>query len=56
MMFNVLILKKVICSLDTNRQLDAVEIFAVAELNENPLVQRVISVFDVDNSGIFYSE
>jgi serine/threonine-protein phosphatase 2B regulatory subunit len=36
---------------DGSGQLDPSEIFSVAELNENPLVQRVISVFDVDNSG-----
>lgn len=33
------------------RQLDPAEIFSVAELNENPLVQRVISVFDTDGNG-----
>jgi len=37
---------------DGSGQLDATEIFAVAELNENPLVQRVISVFDADNNGM----
>ncbi len=36
---------------DGSGQLDPSEIFSVAELNENPLVQRVISVFDADNSG-----
>jgi len=36
---------------DGSGQLDPAEIFQVAELNENPLVQRVIQVFDVDNSG-----
>ncbi len=37
---------------DGSGQLDASEIFSVAELNENPLVQRVISVFDSDNNGM----
>lgn len=36
---------------DGSGQLDPAEIFSVAELNENPLVQRVISVFDADNNG-----
>ncbi|CAD7928933.1 unnamed protein product [Amoebophrya sp. A25] len=36
---------------DGSGQLDPAEIFSVAELNENPLVQRVIQVFDSDNSG-----
>lgn len=36
---------------DGSGQLDASEIFSVAELNENPLVQRVISVFDTDGNG-----
>ncbi|CAD7945492.1 unnamed protein product [Amoebophrya sp. A120] len=36
---------------DGSGQLDPAEIFSVAELNENPLVQRVINVFDADNSG-----
>eukprot|EP00927_Polykrikos_kofoidii_P068950 TRINITY_DN6430_c0_g1_i1.p1 TRINITY_DN6430_c0_g1~~TRINITY_DN6430_c0_g1_i1.p1 ORF type:complete len:177 (-),score=36.66 TRINITY_DN6430_c0_g1_i1:88-618(-) len=36
---------------DGNGQLDPNEIIGVAELAENPLVQRVISVFDKDNSG-----
>eukprot|EP00971_Amphidinium_carterae_P153820 3049767-Amphidinium_carterae.1 len=33
---------------DGNGQLDPSEILGVAELTENPLVQRVISVFDKD--------
>eukprot|EP00929_Paragymnodinium_shiwhaense_P036270 TRINITY_DN1945_c1_g1_i1.p1 TRINITY_DN1945_c1_g1~~TRINITY_DN1945_c1_g1_i1.p1 ORF type:complete len:137 (-),score=48.39 TRINITY_DN1945_c1_g1_i1:193-603(-) len=33
---------------DGNGQLDPNEILGVAELTENPLVQRVISVFDKD--------
>lgn len=37
---------------DGSGQLDASEIFSVAELNENPLVQRVISVFDTDGNGV----
>eukprot|EP00397_Hematodinium_sp_SG-2012_P054011 GEMP01064842.1.p1 GENE.GEMP01064842.1~~GEMP01064842.1.p1 ORF type:complete len:193 (+),score=12.50 GEMP01064842.1:53-580(+) len=36
---------------DRNGQLDPSEILGVAELTENPLVQRVISVFDVDGNG-----
>lgn len=36
---------------DGNGQLDPNEILGVAELTENPLVQRVISVFDKDSSG-----
>mmetsp|Transcript_7081 Transcript_7081/g.17104 ORF Transcript_7081/g.17104 Transcript_7081/m.17104 type:complete len:178 (-) Transcript_7081:94-627(-) len=36
---------------DGNGQLDPSEILGVAELTENPLVQRVISVFDKDKSG-----
>merc|ERR1711988_2009709 len=36
---------------DKNGQLDPSEILGVAELTENPLVQRVISVFDVDGNG-----
>mmetsp|Transcript_90731 Transcript_90731/g.189659 ORF Transcript_90731/g.189659 Transcript_90731/m.189659 type:complete len:177 (+) Transcript_90731:58-588(+) len=36
---------------DASGQLDASEILGVAELTENPLVQRVISVFDKDNNG-----
>jgi len=36
---------------DHNGQLDTAEILGVAELVENPLVQRVISVFDEDQSG-----
>mmetsp|Transcript_97385 Transcript_97385/g.270897 ORF Transcript_97385/g.270897 Transcript_97385/m.270897 type:complete len:181 (-) Transcript_97385:108-650(-) len=36
---------------DGNGQLDPNEILGVAELTENPLVQRVISVFDKDGNG-----
>ena len=36
---------------DGNGQLDPKEILGVAELTENPLVQRVISVFDKECSG-----
>mmetsp|Transcript_81504 Transcript_81504/g.143935 ORF Transcript_81504/g.143935 Transcript_81504/m.143935 type:complete len:178 (-) Transcript_81504:86-619(-) len=36
---------------DGNGQLDPSEILGVAELAENPLVQRVISVFDKDGNG-----
>mmetsp|Transcript_101411 Transcript_101411/g.287354 ORF Transcript_101411/g.287354 Transcript_101411/m.287354 type:complete len:177 (-) Transcript_101411:221-751(-) len=36
---------------DGNGQLDPAEILGVTELSENPLVQRVISVFDKDGSG-----
>jgi len=36
---------------DGNGQLDPNEILGFAELTENPLVQRVISVFDKDSSG-----
>jgi len=36
---------------DNNGQLDPSEILGVQELTENPLVQRVISVFDVDGNG-----
>lgn len=36
---------------DGNGQLDPNEILGVAELTENPLVQRVISVFDKDSNG-----
>eukprot|EP00747_Dinoflagellata_sp_TGD_P215160 gnl/TRDRNA2_/TRDRNA2_87884_c0_seq2.p1 gnl/TRDRNA2_/TRDRNA2_87884_c0~~gnl/TRDRNA2_/TRDRNA2_87884_c0_seq2.p1 ORF type:complete len:191 (-),score=46.38 gnl/TRDRNA2_/TRDRNA2_87884_c0_seq2:307-843(-) len=36
---------------DGNGQLDPSEILGVAELTENPLVQRVISVFDKDGNG-----
>ena len=36
---------------DGNGQLNPKEILGVAELTENPLVQRVISVFDKDSSG-----
>mmetsp|Transcript_48807 Transcript_48807/g.85971 ORF Transcript_48807/g.85971 Transcript_48807/m.85971 type:complete len:177 (+) Transcript_48807:75-605(+) len=37
---------------DGNGQLDPNEILGVAELTENPLVQRVISVFDKDSNGM----
>lgn len=36
---------------DGNGQLDPSEILGVAELSENPLVKRVVTVFDQDNSG-----
>merc|ERR550514_1727541 len=36
---------------DGNGQLDPSEILGLAELTENPLVQRVISIFDVDGNG-----
>ena len=36
---------------DGNGQLEPNEILGVAELTENPLVQRVISIFDVDGNG-----
>eukprot|EP00933_Yihiella_yeosuensis_P001651 TRINITY_DN102770_c0_g1_i1.p1 TRINITY_DN102770_c0_g1~~TRINITY_DN102770_c0_g1_i1.p1 ORF type:complete len:178 (-),score=37.81 TRINITY_DN102770_c0_g1_i1:86-619(-) len=36
---------------DGNGQLDPSEILGVAELAENPLVKRVISVFDKDGNG-----
>jgi serine/threonine-protein phosphatase 2B regulatory subunit len=36
---------------DGNGQLDPTEILGVTELTENPLVRRVISVFDKDDSG-----
>mmetsp|Transcript_11988 Transcript_11988/g.23276 ORF Transcript_11988/g.23276 Transcript_11988/m.23276 type:complete len:191 (-) Transcript_11988:11-583(-) len=36
---------------DGNGQLDSTEFLGVAELAENPLVQRVVSVFDKDGNG-----
>ena len=36
---------------DGSGDLDPDEIFNVAELNQNPLVKRVISIFDVDKNG-----
>mmetsp|Transcript_17257 Transcript_17257/g.41560 ORF Transcript_17257/g.41560 Transcript_17257/m.41560 type:complete len:174 (-) Transcript_17257:36-557(-) len=36
---------------DGNGQLDPSEILGVQEIAENPLVQRVISIFDVDQNG-----
>merc|ERR1711959_612771 len=36
---------------DGNGQMDPSEILGLAELTENPLVQRVISIFDVDGNG-----
>jgi len=36
---------------DGSGDLDPDEIFDVAELNQNPLVKRVISIFDVNKDG-----
>ncbi|KAF4745349.1 calcineurin, partial [Perkinsus olseni] len=36
---------------DGNGQLDPSELLGVREISENPLVQRVVSIFDVDGNG-----
>merc|ERR1712227_942929 len=36
---------------DSNESLSVEEFLALPELKENPLVHRVVSVFDADNSG-----
>ncbi|EER03238.1 protein phosphatase 2B regulatory subunit, putative, partial [Perkinsus marinus ATCC 50983] len=36
---------------DGNGQLDPSELLGVKEISENPLVQRVVSIFDVDGNG-----
>lgn len=36
---------------DSSGDLDPKEIFNVPELNQNPLVQRVIAVFDINKDG-----
>ena len=42
---------------DNSGDLDPDEIFNVPELNQNPLVKRVISIFDKDKNGkISFSE
>ena len=37
--------------IDSNGQLDPGEILGVSQIADNPLVQRVISIFDVDENG-----
>lgn len=36
---------------DSSGDLDPKEIFNLPELNQNPLVQRVIAVFDINQDG-----